>query len=108
MNKYHVSKYKKQHGQNSKNYQGNGQKNYPAHRSQQRTHHQSPQKMFNGNIVNNMKFGGKDHDLSGYVERTVYMKDRHGNVQVAKERQFFNSSKNGLNVRIGDEKKRHD
>lgn len=53
-----------------------------------------------------MKFGGNDHSLSGYVERTVYMRDRYGNVQKAQERQFFNSSKEGLNVRINDEKQR--
>ena len=51
-----------------------------------------------------MRFGGKDHNLSGNVERTVYVKDRHGNVQIAKERQFYNSSKEGMNIEIKDEK----
>ena len=61
--------------------------------------------MFQGNLVQNMRFGGKDHDLSGYVQRTVVMKDRYGNIQVAKEKQFFNSAKNGLTVRIHDNEK---
>ncbi|BCR35190.1 hypothetical protein [Mariniplasma anaerobium] len=76
--------------------------------SNKRYHH--PQKrgseinqLFKGNIVNNMRFGNRDHDLSGYVERTLVVKDRQGNVQVAKEKQFFNSSKNSMRVRIKDD-----
>ena len=52
-----------------------------------------------------MRFGGKDHDLSGFVQRTVVMKDKYGNIQIAKEKQFFNSSKNGHNLRIKDDEK---
>jgi hypothetical protein len=33
------------------------------------------------------------------------MKDRHGNIQIAKEKQFFNSSKNGMRVRVYDDDK---
>lgn len=52
-----------------------------------------------------MRFGGKDHDLSGYVQRTIVMKDQKGNITVAKERQFFNSAKNGMRIRIHDDEK---
>jgi len=60
---------------------------------------------FHGNLVQNMRFGGKNHDISGYVQRTLVMKDRNGNVMVGKEKQFFNSSKNGMRVRIKDDEK---
>lgn len=75
------------------------------------TKHQTKQispvngRFFQGNLVQNMRFGGKDHDLSGFVQRTVVMKDRFGNVQIAKENQFFNSSKNGMRVRINNNEK---
>lgn len=61
-------------------------------------------KLFRGNIVNNMKFGGKDHTLSGFVRREIIMKDSYGNKQIAREEQFFNSGKN-INVRIKGYKK---
>jgi hypothetical protein len=60
---------------------------------------------FQGNLAQNMRFGGKDHDLSGFVQRTVVMKDRFGNIQIAKEKQFFNSSKNAMRLRIKDDEK---
>ncbi|MCF7930467.1 MAG: hypothetical protein K9L02_03035 [Acholeplasmataceae bacterium] len=60
---------------------------------------------FQGNLVKDMKFGGKGHDLSGYVQRTLVVKDRYGNVQIAKEKQFFNSSKRVRRVRINDDEK---
>ncbi len=82
--------------------------NKPAHR---KNHHQQrakplvPQHFFQGNLAQNMRFGGRDHNLSGYVERTVVLKDKYGNLQVAKERQFFNSSKNGMRVRVNNDDK---
>lgn len=57
--------------------------NKPVHR---KTHHPQrtkpvvPSQFFQGNLVQNMRFGGKDHNLSGYVQRTVVMKDRYGNI----------------------------
>lgn len=60
---------------------------------------------FQGNLAENMRFGGKDHDLSGFVQRTVVMKDRFGNIQIAKEKQFFNSAKNDMRVRVIDDEK---
>lgn len=60
---------------------------------------------FQGNLAQNMRFGGKDNDLSGFVQRTVVMKDRFGNIQIAKEKQFFNSSKNSMRVSIKDDEK---
>jgi hypothetical protein len=89
----------------SNQYHPVSKKRYPPKR-----HHQSPQVssrgIFQGNLVNGMRFGGKDHDLSGYVLRTVVMKDRYGNIQIAKEKQFFNSSKNGMRIRINDQSKK--
>lgn len=90
---YQVAKTSKYHPVSNKKYPP---KRQPSSRP---TSHGS---MFQGNLVQNMRFGGKDHDLSGYVQRTLVMKDRHGNVQVAKEKQFFNSTKNGMRLRIHD------
>lgn len=78
----------------------------PEHRKKQQQYRVS-REFFQGNLVQNMKFGGKDHDLSGYVERQVVMKDKHGNVQIAREKQFFNASKNGMHVRVRDNDRRH-
>lgn len=80
-------------------------KRYPPKRQQ--TNNGSPVngRFFQGNLAQNMRFGGKDHDLSGFVQRTVVMKDRFGNIQIAKEKQFFNSSKNGMRLRIKDDEK---
>jgi len=77
---------------------------YPPQKHKQQT--QGPVingNFFQGNLAQNMKFGGKDHDLSGYVVRTVVMKDKFGNLQIAKEKQFFNSSKHGMRVRVNDD-----
>jgi len=81
----------------------NRSNNKPIHRKthrQQRTKTVVPNQFFQGNLVQNMRFGGKDHNLSGYVQRTVVIKDRHGNIQIAKEKQFFNSSKNGMRIMV--------
>jgi hypothetical protein len=50
-----------------------------------------------------MKFGGRDHDLSGYVKREIVIIDRHGNKQIAREKQFFNSGKRMGRVRINED-----
>ena len=81
----------------------NRSNNKPIHRKTdhpQRTKSVVPNQFFQGNLVQNMRFGGKDHNLSGYVQRTVVIKDRHGNIQIAKEKQFFNSSKNGMRIMV--------
>ena len=49
---------------------------------------------FSSNLANNMNFGSKGNDLSGYVKREVIMVDSQGNKQMAREVQFFNSWKN--------------
>lgn len=94
---YQLSKTQKYHPVSRKRYSPN----------KQQLNHNSPVngRFFQGNIAQNMRFGGKNHDLSGFVQRTVVMKDRYGNVQIAKEQQFFNSSKNGMRVRIGNNEK---
>ena len=51
-----------------------------------------------------MKFGGEDHELSGYVKREVYIRDKYGNVQRANEAQFFNSSKSPMIIRTDHDK----
>jgi hypothetical protein len=85
------------------NNSNNGKKNYPAkrkynHPKQYHSKNIKPanpmQGFFNGNLAQNMNFGGNNHDLSGYVERTVMVRDRYGNVQKMREKQFFNSGKN--------------
>ena len=43
-----------------------------------------------------MRFGGKEHTLSGFVRREIIMKDNKGNKQIAREEQFFNSGKNQI------------
>ena len=84
---------------NSSNYR---KKNYPAKRkyNHPKQYHRKNNKpvnpiqgFFNGNLAQNMKFGGNDHDLSGYVERTMMVRDQYGNVQKMREKQFFNSAK---------------
>jgi hypothetical protein len=87
------------------NYHAATKKRYPPNRY--KNHQGSPTngRFFEGNLVQNMRFGGKDHDLSGFVQRTIVMKDKFGNIQIAKEKQFFNSSKNGHNLRIKDDEK---
>ena len=62
---------------------------------------------FNGNLANGMNFGGKDHDLSGYVKREVFVKDQYGNVQKARETQFFNSSPDKQRILIDEGKNEH-
>jgi hypothetical protein len=55
---------------------------------------------FQGNLAQNMKFGSREHQLSGYVKREIVVIDQYGNKQIAKEQQFFNSGKNIGRVRI--------
>lgn len=57
---------------------------------------------FNGSL-NHHKFGDNGHDISGYVERKIYMRDRYGNVQKASEKQFFNSGKQLGRVLVHDD-----
>jgi len=58
---------------------------------------------FNGNLANNMRFGRNGDELSGYVKREIYMRDQQGNVQRAKETQFFNSATKLGYIRIEDD-----
>ena len=59
---------------------------------------------FQGNLAQNMRFGGKDHDVSGFVQRTIVMK-KGNEVMIAKEKQFFNSSKNAMRLSIKDDER---
>lgn len=95
-NKHHQNKPKSYHPKAQKQRQGN-------HVEHRKTQVASPQggSLFSGNLVDNMRFGHKDHVLSGYVRRTMVLKDSQGNSQYAKEVQFFNSGKD-INVNIDD------
>lgn len=106
MKKYNVVKQHHNHRQGKPRYPSKN-RNHPQRNNRQRPNSLMPAQVFQGNIVKNMRFGGKVHDLSGYVERTVNVKDRYGNLQVAKERQFYNSSREGLNIKIKDENNRN-
>ena len=79
-------------------------KRYPPKRQQSNNGSLVNGRFFQGNLAQNMRFGGKDHNLSGYVQRTVVMK-KGNEIMVAKEKQFFNSSKNQMRVRIKDDEK---
>jgi len=80
--------------QNNKRYPAKKKKyNYPSKHSKPKSNLMPTQSFFQGNLAQQMRFGGKDHELSGYVQRTLVIKDSQGNVQIAKERQFFNSGK---------------
>jgi hypothetical protein len=50
-----------------------------------------------------MRFGAKDHELSGYVQRKLVLIDQHGNKQIATEKQFFNSGQKIGRIKIGDD-----
>lgn len=88
-----------------RNNQPASRKRYPPHRRESNNTPPINGRFFQGNLAQNMRFGGRNHDLSGYVQRTVVMKDRFGNVQIAKEKQFFTSSKDGHNLRVRDDEK---
>ena len=91
-------------------YQGNKRKKYYPSKRKQRSPQQYHRKsnkpagnmqgFFNGNLVQDMKFGAQGHELSGFVERTVMMRDRHGNVQKMSEKQFFNSGNRIGRIRL--------
>jgi len=87
--------------QNNKRYPAK-KKNYnsPSKYNKPKNNMVTTQNFFQGNLAQQMNFGGKDHDISGYVQRTLVIKDSHGNVQIAKERQFFNSGKNIGRIKI--------
>lgn len=53
----------------------------------------SPKSPFSPNILNGNKLHSKNKDLSGCIIREVYMKDKNGNVKIARETQIINSWK---------------
>ena len=57
---------------------------------------------FQGNLANNMNFGNKNHEISGYVKREIVIIDRNGNKQIAREKQFFNSGNRIGGIRIDE------
>ena len=77
---------------------------YKAHKGQghrkphaQKKQHQQP--LFQGNLMPHIKHQD-GYEVSGYVRRTVIIKDRYGNQQIAKEKQFFNTGKNLGRVKV--------
>lgn len=43
------------------------------------------------------------YEVSGFVQRVVFIKDQYGNQQLAKEKQFFNTGKKLGRVRVVDD-----
>jgi len=87
-------------------------KHYPKKHHKGSPPAQSPQKpqqpaihgnFFNGNLVQNMDFGGDDHELSGFVKRELIITDNKGNKQIAREKQFFNAGKKIKKVTVKDD-----
>lgn len=62
----------------------------PYYPTTRRSNNHSP---FSNNLSNDMRFGGKGNDVSGYVKREIIMEDSKGNKKMAREVQFFNSAK---------------
>lgn len=94
----------KKYYNNKNNHNSVKKNNYPA------KHNNSNKKFdmdnfFDGNLVDNMKFGNQNHELSGYVKREVSIEDKYGNKKKATEQQFFNSGKN-VAVRIKHNEKK--
>lgn len=58
---------------------------------------------FDGNYGQNLKLGGNNHDVSAYVEKTIYIRDSSGNVKKAKQRFFLNSGQHIGRVRVNDD-----
>jgi hypothetical protein len=65
--------------------------------------HQPNVIFFQGNLAQSMRFGAKDHELSGYVQRKLVLIDQHGNKQIATEKQFFNSGQKIGRIRVSDD-----
>lgn len=91
------------------NYSNNrGKKHYPVKKKYYPKSKNVGSKPFSSllgnNMVDNMRFGTKGHDLSGYIKREIIIKDRYGNTQIAREQQFFNSAED-LNVKINQNEK---
>lgn len=57
---------------------------------------------FNTNKDIGMNFGDDNHEKSGYIKREIIIKDRYGNTQIAREKQFFNSAKSIGYLRVDD------
>ena len=63
----------------------------PYYPTTRRSNNHSP---FSNNLSNDMRFGRKGNDISGYVKREILIEDSKGNKKMAREIQFFNSAKN--------------
>lgn len=61
-----------------------------------------PKTPFSRNVMGNARINTGNKDVSGYVKREVYMRDSHGNVQVAREVQVLNSWKKIGHFSSGD------
>jgi hypothetical protein len=81
------------------------QRHIPNRSNVARPHHYggNSRPLFQGNLASGMNFGNRGHELSGYVKREIYAKDSHGNVQLARETQFYNSARRIGRVRVHDD-----
>lgn len=88
---------------NKKNYYPTKKKYYPKKKNTSKNNTNkntiNPNSFLGQNIANNMRFGNPGDTISGYVKREVVIKDGRGNMQIAREQQFFNSGK-GYKMRI--------
>jgi hypothetical protein len=95
---YYVSHYQHSHKRRNRHY--HTPSNHYQNQGNQRV---SGQNFFNGNLAQNMRFGAKGHELSGFVSRKLICIDNRGNKQIATERQFFNSTRKMKRIKIADE-----
>ncbi len=90
---------KKYSNSNKKKYYPKKKRDY-SKQGQGKKSHKGFEGFLGNNLVDDMKFGSKGQTVSGYVQREVEIRDSNGNVQVARETQFFNSG-NGYKLNIG-------
>lgn len=92
--KYHVAK---------KPHRNNTPKHYPR-KPHKKTHHKQTRNPFFGkDFIRPVSFDTNKTNFSGHVVRVMIVKDRYGNQQIAKEKQFFNSGKDIGLVEVDDD-----
>ena len=99
MNEYKGNNKKKKYYPSKRN--NNSPNKYRSSNNQPANHLQG---FFNGDYGTGMKFGGNNQDMSAYIEKTIYIRDKDGNVQRAKQKFFLNSGKQLGHVHVHDDK----
>lgn len=75
---------------NRKNYLPQKVNRYP---SKNKPNNYFPKTPFSPNMMNGNNLHTKGKDVTGYIRREVYIKDKEGNIKVARETQLINSWK---------------